>query len=136
MNHGTNFTHLINVTHLQPPSKSIYLCDPSCDPKGPVTRCNFSCNLQCNATLRRCKISKYKFPSQFASIFLTYQTFVTNLHQLRLENCVSSCKKNCTLWQGLKMLKKPKGLTFTFLRHFLTKKIPKRFSKTFFNDHS
>ena len=28
---------------------------------------------------------KYKFPSQFANIFLTYQTFVTNLHLLRVE---------------------------------------------------
>ena len=53
--------------------------------KGPVTRCNFSCNLQCNSTLGRCKIGKYKFPSQFANIFLTYQTFVTNLHLLRVE---------------------------------------------------
>ena len=25
------------------------------------------------------------FPSQFANIFLTYQTFVTNLHLLRVE---------------------------------------------------
>ena len=25
------------------------------------------------------------FPSQFANIFLTYQTFVTHLHQLRVE---------------------------------------------------
>ena len=40
--------------------------------KGPVTRCNFSCNLQCNSTLGRCKICKYMFPSQFANIFLTY----------------------------------------------------------------
>ena len=35
----------------------------------------------------RCKISKYMFPSQFAKIFLTYQTFVTNLHLLRAELC-------------------------------------------------
>jgi hypothetical protein len=27
--------------------------------KGHVTRCNFSCNLQCNSTLERCKIAKY-----------------------------------------------------------------------------
>ena len=33
----------------------------------------------------RCKIGKYKFLSQFANIFLTYQTFVTNLHFLRVE---------------------------------------------------
>ena len=53
--------------------------------KGPVTRCNFSCNLQRYSTLGRCKIGKYTFPSQFANIFLTYQTFVTNLHLLRVE---------------------------------------------------
>ena len=45
----------------------------------------FSCNLQCNSTLGRCKIGKYKFPSKFADIFLTYQTFITNLHLLRVE---------------------------------------------------
>ena len=28
---------------------------------------------------------KYMFPSQFANIFLTCQTFVTNLHLLRVE---------------------------------------------------
>ena len=52
---------------------------------GPVTRCNFSCNLQHNSILSRCKIGKYTFPSQFANIVLTYQTFVTNLHLLRVE---------------------------------------------------
>ena len=50
-----------------------------------ITRCNFSCNLQRNSTLGRCKIGKYTFPSLFANIFLTYQTFVTNLHLLRVE---------------------------------------------------
>ena len=42
----------------------------------------------CNAILLLhggCKIGKYTFPSQFANIFLTYQTFVTNLHLLRVE---------------------------------------------------
>ena len=53
--------------------------------KGPFTRCNFSCNLQRYFTLGRCKIGKYTFPSQFANIVLTYQTFVTNLHIFRLE---------------------------------------------------
>ena len=53
--------------------------------KGPVTRCNFFCNLQRYSTLDRCKIGKYTFPSQFANIFLTYQTFVTNLHLFRVE---------------------------------------------------
>ena len=28
---------------------------------------------------------KYMLPSQFANIFLTYQTFVTNLHLLKVE---------------------------------------------------
>ena len=53
--------------------------------KGPVTRCNFSCNLQRYSTLSTYKIGKYTFPSHFANIFLTYQTFVTNLHLLRVE---------------------------------------------------
>ena len=41
----------------------------------------------CNAILLlhgRCKIGKYMFPSQFANTFLTYQTFVSNLHLLRV----------------------------------------------------
>ena len=59
---------------------------PKCKNRyGPVTGCNFSCNLQRYSTLGRCKIGKYTFPSQFANIFLTYQTFVTNLHLLRVE---------------------------------------------------
>ena len=53
--------------------------------KGPVTRCNFSCNLQRNSTLGRCKIGKYKFPSKFDNIFLTYHTFAINLHFLKVE---------------------------------------------------
>ena len=40
---------------------------------------HFSCNLQCNFTLGRCKIGKYKFASEFADVFLTYQTFVTKI---------------------------------------------------------
>ena len=36
-------------------------------------------------TLGRCKIGKYTFPSKFSNIFLTYQTFVSNLHLLRVE---------------------------------------------------
>ena len=43
-----------------------------------------TCNA-CNSTFGRCKIGKYMFPSQFANIFLTYQTFVTNLHLPRVE---------------------------------------------------
>ena len=50
-----------------------------------VTRCNFSFKLQRHSTLGGCKIGKCTFPSQFAGIFLTYQTFVTNLHLLRVE---------------------------------------------------
>ena len=42
----------------------------------------FSCNLQRNSTLGRCKNGKYMLPSQVANIFLTFQTFVTNLHLL------------------------------------------------------
>ena len=55
--------------------------------KGPVTRCNFSCDLQRNSTFGRCKVGKYMFSSQFAKVFLTYQTFVTILHVLRVELC-------------------------------------------------
>ena len=34
------------------------------------------------------------FPSQFANIFLTYQTFVTNLHRLRVElHCQEVARK-------------------------------------------
>ena len=53
--------------------------------KDPVKRCNFCCKLQRCSTLGRCNIGKYTFPSQFANIFLTYQTFVTDLHFLRVE---------------------------------------------------
>ena len=50
--------------------------------KGPVTQCNFSCKFQ-----RRSTLGRYIFPPQFANsyIFLTHQTFVTNLHLLRVE---------------------------------------------------
>ena len=44
-----------------------------------------SCNLKCNSTLRSCKISNIPAPSQLTNIFLTCQTFVTNLHLLRVE---------------------------------------------------
>ena len=50
-----------------------------------VTRCNFSWNLQRNSTVGRCKIGKYKFPSQFTNIFSAYQAFFTNLHLLKVE---------------------------------------------------
>ena len=53
--------------------------------KGRLTRCNIFCNLQCNFALGKCEITKYMFPSQFATELLTYQTFVTNLHLLRVE---------------------------------------------------
>ena len=51
----------------------------------PCHAVRFSCNLQRYSTLGRCKIGKYTFPSQLANIFLKYQTFVTNLHLLRVE---------------------------------------------------
>ena len=44
-----------------------------------------TCNAILLLSLGRCKIGKYTFPSQFANRFLTYQTFVTNLHLLRVE---------------------------------------------------
>ena len=74
--------------------------------KGPsVTRCKLSCNLQCNSTLGRCKIDKYKFPLQFANIFLTYQTFVTNLHLSRVE-------LRCKLQEKLHRVTGPKAFPF------------------------
>ena len=52
----------------------------------PCHTVQFFLQLQRYSTLGRCKIGKYTFPSQsFANIFLTYQTFVTNLHLLRVE---------------------------------------------------
>ena len=71
-------------------------CKASPGIKGPVTRCNFSCNLQCNSTFGRCKIGKYTFSSQFAEVFLTYKTFGTNLHLLRVElRCKLQEKLQC-----------------------------------------
>ena len=56
----------------------------------------FFCNLQRNSTFGRCKIGKYMFSSQFAKVFLTYQTFVTNLHLLRVElRCKLQEKLHC-----------------------------------------
>ena len=49
----------------------------------PCHRVQFFLNLQRYSALVRCKIGKCTFPSQFANIFLTYQTFVTNLHLLK-----------------------------------------------------
>ena len=46
--------------------------------KGHVTRCNFSCNLQCNSTLERCKIAKYESSLQSADVFSTYRKFFTD----------------------------------------------------------
>ena len=43
-----------------------------------------------------------RFLSQFANIFLTYQTFGSNLHLLRVElPCKFPGKLRCTVWQGL-----------------------------------
>ena len=53
--------------------------------KYPVTRSTSFRNLQRNSTLRRCKIGIYMFPSLLGNIFLTYQTFFSNLHLLRVE---------------------------------------------------
>jgi hypothetical protein len=39
--------------------------------KGHVTRCNFSCDLQCNYTLERCKITKYESSLHSADVFST-----------------------------------------------------------------
>ena len=67
--------------------------------KGPDTRCNFSCNWRRNSTLRRYKIGKYMFLSQFADIFITHQAFVTNLHLLRTElRCKLQEKLHRVIW--------------------------------------
>ena len=71
--------------------------------KGPVTRYNFSCNWQRNSTLGRCKIGRYMFPSQFANIFLTYQTIVTNLHLLRVELQLQGARKIAPCNRALKV---------------------------------
>ena len=70
-------------------------------PEGPVTRCNFSCNLQRNSTLGRCKIGKYMFGSQFANIFFRFKSSSLIYISLK-QNWVASCKRNCTMLQGLK----------------------------------
>ena len=76
-------------------SSKVWLKTTSCA-KGPVTRCNFTGNLQRNSTLTRCKL-------------VTYVWYVKNI----LANCGwsvfanftstkgRSCKKNCTVWQSL-----------------------------------
>ena len=72
--------------------------------KGPVTRCNFSCSLQCNSTLERCKIGKYKSQSQFANIFLSYQT-LSQIYILRVE-------MHCKLQEKLHHVTGPKQVLF------------------------
>ena len=64
--------------------------------EGPVIRCNFSCNLQRNSTLKRCK-------------FVTNVWYVKNVlancngtcicqYYISQEcNCIASWKKNCTV---------------------------------------
>ena len=91
--------------------------------EGPVTPCNFSSNLQCNSTLGRCKIGKYMFPSQFANAFLTYQTFVTNLHLLGVEmRCMLQEKLHRVTEQGRKKQVKVGGGGSGFRGHFFIKK--------------
>ena len=55
--------------------------------KGPVTQCNFSCNLQWNSTLGRCKIGKYMFPciTVCQYIFNIPKICPKFLHLLRVE---------------------------------------------------
>ena len=77
-----------NCTHhkeIFPPQYHIYIDMLSIHVLRPYHTVQFSCNLQRCSTLGRCKIGKYTFPSQFPNMFLTYQTFVTNLHLLRVE---------------------------------------------------
>ena len=51
----------------------------------PCHTVQFFLNLERYSTFGKCKIGKYTFPSPFANIFLTYQTFATKLHLLRVE---------------------------------------------------
>ena len=54
--------------------------------KGPVTRCNFLATCNAILLLRDVKLANTCFHHvQFAKIFLTYQTFDTNLYVLRVE---------------------------------------------------
>ena len=61
----------------------------------------FLVTIQCNATLGRCKIGKYMFPSRFGNTLLTHQTFVTNLHISRVE-------LHCRLQQKLHRVTEPR----------------------------
>ena len=77
-------------------------CDPSNNRfelvtgKGPVTRCNFSCNLQRNSTLKRCKFvtNVWHVKNVLANGDGTciYQFYIS-----QEQNCIASCKKNCTV---------------------------------------
>ena len=53
--------------------------------KGPVTRCNSSCNLHCNSTVNRCEIGMYESSLDLPNDFFTNQTVFTNLHVLKVE---------------------------------------------------
>jgi hypothetical protein len=59
---------------------------------GHVTRCNFSCNLQCNSTLERCKIAKYESSLHSADVFSTYRNFFTDFTKYHLSRVELHCK--------------------------------------------
>jgi hypothetical protein len=60
--------------------------------KDHVTRCNFSCNLQCNSTLERCKITKYESSLHSADVFSTYRKFFTDFTNWHLSRVELHCK--------------------------------------------
>ena len=82
--------------------------------------------LQCNSTLGS-KIGKLRFPSQFANIFLTYQTFITNLFRVKIRllllqwyriHSITPASHRRFLWQVRTILKKDaRTVCFIHLRN-------------------
>ena len=69
--------------------------------KGPVTWCNFPGNLQRNFTLKRCKLVTNVWYVKNILVNCDGNVYLPFLHLPRVKNSVASCKKNCTVWQGL-----------------------------------
>ena len=53
---------------------------------------NFSCNLQCNSTLKRCKIAKYESSLHSTDVFSTYRKFFTDFTNQHLSRVELHCK--------------------------------------------
>ena len=69
-----------NYQHKQKILKKKFVQVEKVRPKGHVTRCNFSCNLQCNSTLGRCKIAKYESSLHSAVFFLNISKILHRFH--------------------------------------------------------